>query len=187
MKNIKNNNLKNKEIVLGICGGIAAYKIPELIRLLCYQEAKVTCILTANGAKFVTALTLQTLSKNKVYENMFDPFDWNIEHISIADKADVIIVAPATADTIARLACGQADDLLASVILAAKSQVLICPAMNERMWLHKATQNNVLTLKSYGYKFVDPQEGELACGIKGIGRLAGINTILNKIVEIINS
>ncbi len=135
--------LKNKNIVLGVTGSIAAYKAPDLVRLFKKEEAGVTCVLTRNGARFVTALTLQTVSCSTVYQEMFDTIDWDIEHISLSDKADIIVVAPASADLIARLASGRADDLLSSVILAAASPVLICPAMNDRMWGHPATVANV--------------------------------------------
>ncbi|MCX5777897.1 MAG: hypothetical protein NTU66_01545 [Elusimicrobia bacterium] len=172
-------------IVIGICGGIAAYKIPELIRLLRAAHMDIRCVLTVNGARFVTPLTVQTLSRNRVYEGMFDPADWDIEHISLADDADVVVVAPATADTIARLAAGRADDLLSSVILATGAPVMVCPAMNEKMWLHPATQKNVALLKKYGYTFVDPESGELACGVTGVGRLASLDTIVRRIKELL--
>jgi phosphopantothenoylcysteine synthetase/decarboxylase len=177
--------LKGKEVVLGICGGIAAYKAPELVRLLRADGANVTCVLTANGARFVTPLTLQTLSCNKVYTDMFEPFVWDIEHISLAKKADVIAVAPATADVMARMAQGRADDLLTSVILAGSAPVLVCPSMNERMWLHPATRENVQRLVKYGYHFVQPEKGELACGDIGVGRLAGLPVIFDAIKEIL--
>src|SRR3989339_1852815 len=134
--------LKGKEIVVGITGSIAAYKAPELVRLLKKEGAGVSYILTENGARFVTPLTLQTVSGSPVYQGMFDPFVWDIEHISLAQKADLIVIAPATADMIARLACGRADDLLSSVVLASNAPVLICPAMNDRMWHHPATYAN---------------------------------------------
>ncbi len=180
-------SMNGKEVVLGICGGIAAYKVPELIRLLRCENARVSCILTGNGARFVTPLTLQTLSNQRVYEDMFDTSVWDIEHISLADRADIIVVVPATADTIARLAIGRAEDLLSSVILAAKKPILICPAMNENMWLHPATQANVRSLKSYGYHFVPPERGELACGVTGAGRLASLDTIAVAIERILTS
>jgi phosphopantothenoylcysteine synthetase/decarboxylase len=176
---------KNKipRVILGICGGIAAYKTPELIRLLRAARLDVSCVLTANGARFVTPLTLQTLSRNRVYEGMFDPADWDIEHISLADDADVVVVAPATADTLARLAAGRADDLLSSVILATSAPVVVCPSMNEKMWLHPATQKNVAVLKKYGYRFIEPESGELACGVTGVGRLAALDVIVRGVKE----
>jgi len=179
------NNLKDKEIIIGICGSIAAYKAPELVRMLRSHGARITCILTGNGARFVTPLTLQTVSCNKVYEGMFDPLVWDIEHISLAQKADIVVVAPASADAIARFASGRAEDLLSSVILSTEKPVLICPAMNDRMWLHPATQENVRRLTGYGYHFAQPEKGELACGATGVGRLADLAAITRAVSEII--
>lgn len=177
-------NLKGKNVILGVCGGIAAYKVCDIIRALVKLGAGVECILTAGGARFITALTLQTLSKNRVYQNMFDdPASWDIGHISLAKKADLIAVVPATADIISRLANGNADGLLSSTVLATKAKVLICPAMNSNMFLHKATQANIAALKSYGYKFVMPESGELACGDTGQGRLACAETIISEIAK----
>lgn len=177
--------LKNKNIVLGVTGSIAAYKAPELVRLLKKEQANVSCVLTANGSRFVTALTLQTVSCSTVYQGMFDAVDWDIEHIALTDKADIIVVAPASADMLARLACGRADDLLSSVVLASDSPVLICPAMNERMWKNPATRANVKKLKEYGYEFVLPASGELACGSEGVGRLADLSDITARIAKLI--
>jgi phosphopantothenoylcysteine synthetase/decarboxylase len=187
MKNPADTILKGKEIVLGICGSIAAYKVPELIRMLKSADARVSCILTKNGAHFVTPLTLQTLSCNQVYQGMFDPVVWDIEHISLAQKADLIAVVPASADALSRFASGRAEDLLSSVILAAASPVLLCPAMNERMWIHPATQANVEHLKEYGYHFVLPEKGELACGVTGVGRLANLETVYRAIIGVIGT
>ena len=170
-----------KEIILGVCGGIAAYKVPELVRVLKTDNAQVTCILTANAARFVTPLTLRTLSANRVYEDMFDPFVWEVEHVSIAQKAALIVIIPATADTMARLAQGRADDLLGGVVLAASCPVLLCPAMNDRMWQHPATQRNIRQLTDYGYLIVPPETGELACGTVGTGRLASLDAIRSAI------
>lgn len=173
------SSLKNKNIILGICGGIAAYKCCDIIRYFVKQEANIECIMTKNASQFITPLTLQTLSRNKVYSDMFEKSQtWEIDHISLADKADIIIIAPATADTISRLAMGRADDLLASTVLATKAKILICPSMNTNMFNHKAVQKNIETLKSYGYLFVMPEKGELACGVSGDGRLASIDKII---------
>ncbi|MDR1087280.1 MAG: phosphopantothenoylcysteine decarboxylase [Endomicrobium sp.] len=180
-------SLENKNIILGICGGIAAYKSCDIIRKLIKLKANVKCILTAGGSKFISPLTLQTLSKNKVHMSMFDiPENWEINHISLADEADVILVAPATADVIARLACGRSDDLLACTILASKAKVLICPAMNANMFNHKATKNNIDLLKGYGYNFVSPEKGELACGDCGDGRLACAKTIVSAVERLLS-
>jgi phosphopantothenoylcysteine synthetase/decarboxylase len=170
--------LKNKRILLGVCGSIAAYKAPELVRKFVKLGAKVTCVLTRNGARFVTPLTLKTLSGGKVYEDMWDPYEPDIEHISLSKAPDLIVIAPATADVIARLSWGRADDLLASVVLATRKPVLICPAMNDKMWLHKATKDSVVRLKKYGYKFVEPAKGALACGDEAVGRLAALDDII---------
>jgi phosphopantothenoylcysteine synthetase/decarboxylase len=181
----ENMALENKNIILGVCGGIAANKSCDIIRQLVKLNANVECILTKSGSEFITPLTLQALSKNKVHTSMFDvPDTWLINHISLAQKADVIVVVPATADIIARLACGRSDDLLACTALASKAEVLICPAMNSNMFNHKATQINIETLKSYGYKFVMPEKGELACGDCGDGRLAQIDVIVSAVKEI---
>jgi phosphopantothenoylcysteine synthetase/decarboxylase len=176
---------KGKEIILGVCGGIAAYKALELIRSLRAEGANVSCVLTGNGSKFVTALSLRTLSRNKVYEDMFDETVWDIEHISLAQKADIVIVIPATADTIAKLASGRAEDLLSSVVLATTSPVLICPAMNENMWSHPATKKNIDLLKMYKYHIAEPEAGELACGSEGIGRLTGLEKIIQAVRKIL--
>jgi len=175
-------SLKGKNIIIGVCGGIAAYKACDLIRALVKEGANTECILTKNGAKFITPLTLQTLSKNKVWTKMFDSeSEWDIDHISLAKKADIIVVAPATANIIAKLAAGAAGDLLTTTILASKAKILICPSMNTNMLNHPATSKNIEILKSYGYKIVDSQKGELACGDIGDGRLADTETILKAI------
>ena len=176
-------NLKGKNVVLSICGGIAVYKVCDLIRKLISLDAIVTCIMTENAMKFVTPLTFQTLSNNKVYHDMFDTSSWDIDHISLAKKADVVVVVPATANTIAKLAHGVADNLVCSTVLATKAKVLVCPAMNTNMLEHQATQKNIITLKDYGYKFVEPKIGKLACGIVGNGNLASVETIVETIIK----
>ncbi|MDR0800701.1 MAG: phosphopantothenoylcysteine decarboxylase [Endomicrobium sp.] len=176
--------LENKNVVLGVCGGIAAYKSCDIIRQLVKFKANVECILTRGGAEFITPLTLQTLSKNKVHKDIFElPDKFEISHISLAKKADIIVVVPATADIIARLACGRADDLLACTVLASKADILICPAMNTNMFNHKATQNNIRALKNYGYRFVMPEKGELACGDCGDGKLASVEVIVKELLR----
>ena len=170
--------MSGRKILLGISGSIAAYKAPELVRLLRARGASVKCLLTVNGARFVTPLTLQTVSANKVYQDMFDSSDWEMDHISLSDWADMIIIAPASADAIARLACGRAQDLLSSVVLAFDKKVLICPAMNDGMWKNPATKRNIALLKEYGMYFAGPDKVELACGVIGSGRLTDLNNIL---------
>ncbi|MDR0820090.1 MAG: phosphopantothenoylcysteine decarboxylase [Endomicrobium sp.] len=176
--------LENKNVILGICGGIAAYKSCDIVRQLVKFKANVECILTRGGSEFITPITLQMLSKNKIYIDMFEvPDKWEISHISLAKKADIIVIVPATADIIARLACGRADDLLACTVLASKADILICPAMNTNMFNHKATRKNIETLKSYSYRFVMPEKGELACGDCGDGRLASVEVIIKEILR----
>ena len=175
--------LENKNIVLGVCGGIAAYKSCDIIRELVKLKANGECILTRGGSEFITPLTLQTLSKNNVHKDIFElPNKYEISHISLAKKADIIVIVPATADIIARLACGRADDLLACTVLASKADILVCPAMNTNMFNHKATQSNIETLKSYGYRFVMPEKGELACGDYGDGKLASVEVIVRELL-----
>lgn len=174
--------LKNKTIILGIGGGIAAYKCCELVRLLVKEEADVHVLLTNAAKKFVTPLTLQTLSKNPVHTDLFDlTQEQQINHITLADRADLILVAPATADLIAKAAHGLTNDLLANVLLATRAPVLFCPSMNVNMWNHRATQANVGRLKELGYKILEPAEGELACGWEGKGRLSEPESILAEI------
>jgi phosphopantothenoylcysteine synthetase/decarboxylase len=174
--------LENKNVILGICGGIAAYKSCDIVRQLIKLKANVECILTKGGSEFITPITLQTLSKNKTYIDMFEvPDRWEISHISLAKKADIIVIVPATADILARLACGMTDDLLACTVLASKADILICPAMNTNMFNHKATRRNIRILKNYGYRFAMPEKGELACGDCGDGRLASVEVIIKEI------
>lgn len=178
--------LKGKNIIIGVSGGIAAYKSCDLVRAFVKAGANVECILTKNAKEFVTPLTLQTLSQNKVHSDMFEVLEKrDINHISLAKKADVIVVAPATADTIAKLAQGRADDLLSCTVLASKAKIVICLAMNTNMLYHKATQNNIAALKSYGYVIVESENGELACGDKGEGRLADLETIMSAVKKVI--
>jgi len=178
--------LKNKNIVLGVTGSIAAYKACDIIRAFVKLGANVKVIATKSALEFVTETTLGALSKNAVHGEMFDkPESRDIGHISLSDFADIIVIAPATADIISRLASGAASDLLASTVLAAAKPVLICPAMNANMWAHKATQKNVETLKSYGYEFVMPACGELACGVHGAGRLAEVCSIVSETEKLI--
>ncbi|MDR1522690.1 MAG: phosphopantothenoylcysteine decarboxylase [Endomicrobium sp.] len=179
-------SLKNKNIILGICGGIAAYKSCDIIRQLVKLKANVECILTKNGSNFITPLTLQTLSGNKVHQDLFEEVEnYDVNHISLSKKADIIVIAPATADVIARLAVGRAEDLLSSIVLATNAKILICPAMNCNMFNHKAVCNNIETLKSYGYNFIMPESGELACGDCGNGRLAKVEVIVSSVEEML--
>lgn len=178
--------MNKKEIVLGVSASIAAYKACEIIRSLKEDGFNVTVLMTKDAMEFITALSLAALSRNKVYSEMFaDPKAWDIEHISLADKADLILLAPATANMINKLACGICDDLISCTVLAAKAPVLIAPAMNSNMYEHKITQENISKLKTIGYKFVGPQKGKLATGKIGIGHLADVDDIVREVKRIL--
>ena len=166
-------SLQNKKILLVIGGGISAYKALDLIRLLVKNNIEVKTILTKSGKKFVTSLSVTSLSNNKVFEDIFDVnSEKEIDHISLSRWADIILILPATANMMTRLSIGKADDLATTVILASNKDVVLVPAMNVRMWLHKATQNNLKNLLDYGYKFIGPINGEMACGEFGEGKMS---------------
>ncbi|HBK06999.1 MAG TPA: bifunctional phosphopantothenoylcysteine decarboxylase/phosphopantothenate--cysteine ligase CoaBC [Acetobacteraceae bacterium] len=166
-------SLSGKRVLLVVSGGIAAYKALELIRLLRRQGCGVTCVLTDNGGQFVTPLSLQALSESKVYTDLFSLTDESeMGHIQLSRAADLLVVAPATANILAKMAGGMADDLASTVLLATDKPVLVAPAMNVRMWLHPATQANMATLKQRGVQVVEPNEGAMACNEFGPGRLA---------------
>ena len=165
--------LKNKKILIVIGGGIAAYKSLDLIRLLKKNGAKIKTILTKSGKKFVTPLSITTLTKNKTFEDIFDQnSEAKIDHIALSRWADIIIVMPTTANFMAKLSVGRAEDLATTVILASNKDILLAPAMNVRMWIHKATQKNLKILQDYGYYFVGPEKGEMACGEFGEGKMS---------------
>ncbi len=173
--------LKGKTIVLGVTGSIAAYKAAELLRLLKDEGAQTKVVLTANGQKFITALTLSALSGSRVYTSLFhDENDWEIKHVSLAENCDLLLVAPATAGIISKFACGLADDLLSTLFLAVRSPVLIAPAMNDAMYRNPATVKNIETLTGRGVVFAGPEEGKLASGRMGTGRLAGCGRIIEE-------
>lgn len=174
-------------VVIGVCGGIAAYKVCELVRLFKKSRHEVSVIMTKNATEFVTPLTFQTLSCNPVSVEMFDkPNEWDIEHISLAKKADILIVAPATANVIGKVAGGIADDLLTTTIMATKAPVVFVPAMNTNMYQNNIFQKNVEYLKTLGYNFIEPDEGELACGDIGKGKFPKVELILEKVVKIMS-
>ena len=177
---------KGKNILIGITGGIAAYKVCELIRLFKKNGANVKVITTQNALKFVTEITLEALSQNKVYTNQFEKECFSTEHISLADWADVFIIAPLSANTLSKFAIGICDNLLTSVFCAFKKPVILCPAMNTGMYENDFIQENIKKLKSAGYNFVDPQSGFLACGVEGMGRLADNDKIFEKTKEILS-
>ncbi|HWR60276.1 MAG TPA: bifunctional phosphopantothenoylcysteine decarboxylase/phosphopantothenate--cysteine ligase CoaBC [Clostridia bacterium] len=179
--------LKGKNIVLGVSGGIAAYKACELVSRLKKLNAEVHVIMTASASKFVSSLTFQSLSLNQVVVDMFEsPKYWEIEHISLAKLADVLVIAPATANVIGKLASGIADDMLSTTVIAARSPVIIAPAMNTNMYENPAVQENIQRLKKRGYIFVEPGEGRLACGDIGKGKLAEPAVIQEAILEALN-
>ena len=172
--------MKNIKIIFGVSAGIAAYKALELVRLLVKEGAEVRVVMSANADKFVTPLTFEALSRSPVYCSLFDAQS-SMEHIRVTENADLLVVAPATASILAKMANGLADDPLSCSHLAFKGPVLVAPAMNQEMWGHAAVKQNIATLKSRGVEFIDPEPGELACGVIGQGRLADINVILDKI------
>lgn len=177
-----------KNVVLGVTGSIAAYKAAELTSMLVKRGYEVYVVMTQAATKFVTPLTFQTLSQHRVYVDMFEiPQDWEIGHVSLAQRADVILVAPATADFIAKLAAGLADDLLSATILATRAPVIIAPAMNVGMYENPIFQRSVSFLKKEGYFFVEPDEGRLACGASGKGRLASLEKIVAAVDGVLSS
>ena len=174
--------LKNKKILIIIGGGIAAYKSLDLIRLLKKHNNNVKTILTKSGKEFVTPLSVNVLTKSQTYEDIFDKKNESeIDHISLSRWADLIIVMPTTANLMTKLCVGKAEDLATTVILASNKDILLVPAMNVRMWIHKATQKNVSTLKDYGYLFLGPEKGEMACGEYGEGKMSSPRQILTYI------
>ncbi len=166
-------SLKDKKILIVIGGGISAYKALDLIRLLKKNKVNVKTILTKSGKEFVTPLSITTLTKNKTFENIFDKnTESEIDHISLSRWADLIIVLPTTANFMTKLSIGKAEDLATTVLLASNKDIILIPAMNVRMWLHKATQRNLKILQDYGYYFIGPEKGEMACGEYGEGKMS---------------
>lgn len=175
-------NLAHKKILFVICGGISAYKSLELIRLFRKNKADIKTILTKSAKKFVTPLSIASLSQGKVYEDLFSiENELEMDHIALSRWADVIIVAPVTANTISKLASGNAEDLASTVILASNKQVYLAPAMNVKMWEHKSTKDNLKNLTNYGYKFIGPVIGDMACGEYGDGKMSDPIDIFNEI------
>ncbi len=166
-------DLSNKKILFIICGGISAYKSLEVLRLFKKSNAEIKTILTKNAKEFITTLSVASLSQGKVYDDLFDlENETEMDHISLSRWADVIIVAPATANTINKLSQGSSEDLASTVILASNKQIFLAPAMNVRMWEHESTKHNINTLKKYGYKLIGPTVGDMACGEYGEGKMA---------------
>jgi len=167
--------MRDREVLLGICGGIAAYKSAELARLFRREGARVHAVMTEAATEFITPLTLETITGNPVRVRMFTPAGRRepaVEHLELARAAEVFVIAPATANAIAKLALGLADDLLSTTALACEAPLVVAPAMNSRMWRHPTVQANVEALRSRGAHLVGPVEGDLACGESGPGRMA---------------
>ena len=172
--------IKNKKILIIIGGGISAYKSLDLIRLLKKNKNEIKVILTKSGKEFVTPMSITTLTRSKTFEDIFDKnSEAEIDHISLSRWADLIIVLPTTANFMTKLSLGKAEDLATTVILASNKDILLVPAMNVRMWTHKATQRNVKTLKDYGYLFIGPEKGEMACGEYGEGKMSSPRQIFS--------
>lgn len=173
-----------KKIIVGVCGSIAAFKVAGWVSNLVKAEAEVDVVLTAGGSQFIKPLTFAALTGKSVYQDMFD--EKNImAHIDLGSDSDLYLIAPASANTIAKLAAGMADDLLSTSVLAARSQVVVCPAMNPDMYSHPATQNNLRKLKEYGYKIIEPDTGVVACKEEGKGRLPEWNDVEEELYEFI--
>jgi len=177
-------SMQNKKILLVVGGGISAYKALDLVRLFVRNNIEVKTILTKSGRQFVTPLSITSLSNNKVFENIFDVNnEKEINHISLSRWADIILILPTTANMMTKLVTGKAEDLATTVVLASNKDVVLVPAMNVRMWLHKATQNNLKTLLDYGYKFIGPINGEMACGEYGVGKMSSPRQIFSYLKE----
>ena len=176
------NNLNNKKILLIICGGIAAYKSLEIIRLLKKNRVTIKTILTKSGAEFVTPLSITSLSQSKVHQDLFNIEDEaEMDHISLSRWADLILIAPATANTISKLASGNSDDLASTVALASNKKIFIAPSMNVRMWDHQSTKQNIDKLKTYDYNLIGPEIGDMACGEYGEGKMSEPKEIINEL------
>ena len=181
--------LEGKNIVLGITGGIAAWRAcPLCIELSLVRKANVEAIMTENAQKFITELTIRSLTHNPVVCDQFErPTAWDVKNISLARKADLFVVAPCTADVIGKLANGIADDMLTTTIMATRAPVLLCPAMNDQMFTNPIVEENMARLKAHGYHFIDPAEGVLAYGGTGKGKLADIDLIVETIEQLLAS
>jgi phosphopantothenoylcysteine decarboxylase / phosphopantothenate---cysteine ligase len=180
-------NLKGKEVVLGVTGGIAVYKSVELVSRLVKAGANVHVIMTKNATEFVTPLTFETMSRNPVVTDTFArPDKWEVEHIALAKRAELFVIAPATANVMAKMAAGIADDMLTTTVLATKAPILLAPAMNTGMWTAAATQANLAVLKSRGVQLIGPAGGYLACGDTGVGRMSEPAEIAEAIDKLLN-
>ena len=181
-------DLTTKKILFVICGGVSAYKSLETIRLFKKSNAQIKTILTKSAKEFVTPLSIASLSQGKVYDGLFNvENETEMDHIALSRWADVIVVAPATANTISKLSQGSSEDLASTVILASNKQVFLAPAMNVRMWEHPSTKDNLKILNSFGYKFIGPVTGDMACGEYGEGKMSDPNDIFNEISSFLSS
>ncbi len=178
----------SKHVILGVTGSIAAYKAADVASQLTKAGCDVRVIMTADALRFITSLPFKTLSRNPVITDLYDEEEgWKPTHIRVADEADLLLVAPATANTLARLAHGIANDALSCIALALSptAKILIAPAMNGKMWLHPATQQNASILKSRGAEFIGPEEGMLSCGYEGLGRLWPVDQIVSRALQLV--
>jgi phosphopantothenoylcysteine synthetase/decarboxylase len=178
----------NKTIILGVTGSIAAHRAADLASQLTKQESSVHVVMTRDAQRFITPLPFKTLSRHPVITDLYDEEEgWKPAHVRLADEADLLLIAPATANVLAKLAHGIADDALSCIALALnpKAKILVAPAMNGKMWLHPATQQNVATLKSRGAEFIGPEEGMLSCGYEGLGRLWPVMEISARAVQLL--
>jgi len=174
---------KTKQIVLGVCGSIAAYKAGDIIRRLQDHLCEVTVIMTREAAEFITPLTLASLSGKNVYTDMFDRDSWRMAHIELARAADIVLIAPATANVIGKLANGLADDMLTTFCITSQAPVFIAPAMNDQMYGNAIVMANCAKLKKHGFKFIEPVKGKLACGTIGTGHLAEVEDIVKTVLK----
>ncbi|MDD3652874.1 MAG: bifunctional phosphopantothenoylcysteine decarboxylase/phosphopantothenate--cysteine ligase CoaBC [Desulfotomaculaceae bacterium] len=178
--------LSGKNITIGVTGGIAVYKVAQLVSYLAAAGASIRVMMTKSAQEFVTPLTFQTLSGHRVYTDLFErPAGGTVQHIDLAASSDLVILAPATANIIGKIACGIADDLISTVVMAAGCPVIICPAMNVNMYNNRIVQRNLASLRDLGYHFVEPSVGRLACGAEGRGRLADLELIIDRINSIL--
>jgi phosphopantothenoylcysteine decarboxylase/phosphopantothenate--cysteine ligase len=177
--------LSGKEILVGMTGGIACYKIPYLIRLIRKAGAEVRVIMTEAATKFITPLTMETISDNPVALRMFPDEYVSTRHIDLARWADLIVIAPATANVMGKVSAGIADDLLTTILMATRSQLMIAPAMNPGMWENKVTQRNLVILKQLGYYIVEPGDGQMACDESGVGRMAEPDQIFDAVQKLL--
>ena len=176
-----------KNIILGITGSIAAYKACDIVSAFKESGFEVTVVMTKEAKEFVSKLTFETLSENKVIDDMFlSPEEWDVRHISLAKKADLILIAPATANIISKIACGISDDALTALVLAAKAPIMIAPAMNNNMYENKIIQENIAKLKKLGVVFIGPVKGKLACGDIAMGHIAELSDIVRSAKKILS-